>query len=354
MKIPYSWLAEWVPVPWPASELGAHLTMAGFELESLERAAPEFSSVLVAEILSAEPHPQADKLQVCRVTIGHGAVLQIVCGAPNARAGLKSALAEVGARLPGEITIKAAKLRGIESQGMLASAKELGLADSSTGILELPADAPVGQPLRAYLNLDEPVLDLNVTPNRGDAMSVLGVAREVAALTGTAITGPASAAVTPARAQHLAVTLEAPAACPRFAGCIVRGIDNRAATPLWLRERLRRAGVRSINPVVDVTNYIMLELGQPMHAYDLTKLKGGIRVRHARAGEVLTLLDGKELRAEADMLLITDEEGAVGLAGLLKDRANGGQSVGTVLTGGNVDSEVFGEVLCGSRVAALA
>jgi phenylalanyl-tRNA synthetase beta chain len=317
MKIPYGWLAEWVPVSWPAPELGARLTMAGFELESLERAAPAFSKVLVAEILSAEPHPQADKLQVCRVSTGSGAVLQIVCGAPNARAGLKSALAEVGATLPGEIAIKAAKLRGVESQGMLASAKELGLADSSSGILELPADAPVGKSLREYLNLDEPVLDLNVTPNRGDAMSVLGVAREVAALSGAAITGPALASVTPAHAQHLAVTLEAPAACPRFAGCIVRGIDNRAATPLWLRERLRRAGVRSISPVVDVTNYVMLELGQPMHAYDLAKLKGGIRVRQARAGEALTLLDGKELRAEPDMLLITDEEGAVGLGGIM-------------------------------------
>ena len=317
MKIPYSWLAEWVPLPWPAPELGARLTMAGFELESLERAAPEFSKVLVAEILSAEPHPQADKLQVCRVSTGSGPVRQIVCGAPNARAGLKSALAEVGAALPGEISIKAAKLRGVESQGMLASAKELGLADSSNGILELPADAPVGESLREYLDLDEPVLDLNVTPNRGDAMSVLGVAREVAALTGAAVTGPALVTVTPMHTQQLAVALEAPAACPRFAGCIVRGIDNRAAAPLWLRERLRRAGVRSISPVVDVTNYVMLELGQPMHAYDLAKLRGGIRVRLARAGETLTLLDGKELRAEPDMLLITDEEGAVGLAGIM-------------------------------------
>jgi phenylalanyl-tRNA synthetase beta chain len=317
MKIPYSWLAEWAPVPWPAPELGARLTMAGFELESLERAAPDFSKVLVGEILSAEPHPQADKLRVCRVSTGSGPALQIVCGAPNARAGLKSALAEVGATLPGEITIKAAKLRGVESQGMLASARELGLADSSSGILELPADAPVGESLREYLDLDEPVLDLNVTPNRGDAMSVLGVAREVAALTGGAVTGPPIVTLTPAHTQQLAVTLEAPAACPRFAGCIVRGIDNRAATPSWLCERLRRAGVRSISPVVDVTNYVMLELGQPMHAYDLAKLKGGIRVRQARGGEGLTLLDGKELRAEPDMLLITDEEGAVGLAGIM-------------------------------------
>ncbi len=300
MKIPYSWLAEWAPVPWPAPELGSRLTMAGIELEALGAAAPPFTDVVVAQIVSAEPHPQADKLRVCRVSTGSGPVLQIVCGAPNARAGLKSALAEVGATLPGEITIKAAKLRGVESQGMLASARELGLADSSSGILELPADAPVGESLREYLDLDEPVLDLNVTPNRGDAMSVLGVAREVTALTGGAAHRTCDQrAAAPAHTERLPVHLEAPAACPRFAGCIVRGIDNRAPTPSWLCERLRRAGVRSISPVVDVTNYVMLELGQPLHAYDLGKLKGGIEVRYARAAEPVTLLDGKYLARRA-------------------------------------------------------
>jgi phenylalanyl-tRNA synthetase beta chain len=317
MRVPYDWLADWVRVPWDAPELGARLTMAGFELESLESAAPEFTGVLVAEILSAEPHPQADKLQVCRVRTGGAAPVQIVCGAPNARAGLKSALAEIGATLPGEVHIKAARLRGVDSQGMLASPKELGLGEGANGILELPADAPVGTSLRDYLKLDEPVLDLNVTPNRGDAMSMLGIAREVAALSGAALTGPAISARAPAHREQVVVRLEAPAACPRFAGCVVRGIDNRAATPLWMRERLRRAGVRSISPVVDVTNYVMLELGQPMHAYDLGKLRGGIRVRWAAPGEGLTLLDGKELRVEPDMLLITDEDGAVGLAGIM-------------------------------------
>ncbi len=317
MKVPYGWLAEWVPLPWDAPELGARLTMAGFELESLESAAPEFTGVLVAEILSAEPHPQADKLQVCRLRTGGAAPVQIVCGAPNARAGLKSALAEIGATLPDEVHIKAARLRGVDSQGMLASPKELGLGEGANGILELPADAPVGTSLRDYLKLDEPVLDLNVTPNRGDAMSILGIAREVAALSGAALTGPAISARAPAHREQVVVTLEAPAACPRFAGCVVRGLDNRAATPLWMRERLRRAGVRSISPVVDVTNYVMLELGQPMHAYDLGKLRGGIRVRWATPGEALTLLDGKGLRVEPDMLLITDEDGAVGLAGIM-------------------------------------
>ena len=317
MKVPYSWLAEWVKLPWPPAELGARLTMAGFELESLASAAPQFTGVVVAEILSAERHPQADKLTVCRVSMGRGDALQIVCGAPNARAGLKSALAQVGAVLPGELAIRAATLRGIESQGMLASAKELGLAESSNGILELPPDAPVGKSLREYLGLDEAVLEVNVTPNRGDAMSMLGIAREVAALTGTPVTGPAIRPLTGAAAEPLTVRLEAPAACPRFAGCIVRGIDNHATTPLWMRERLRRAGLRPISPVVDVTNYVMLELGQPLHAYDLAKLQGGIRVRLALQGEALVLLDGKEIRADEDMLLITDETGAVGLAGIM-------------------------------------
>ncbi|HVH84014.1 MAG TPA: phenylalanine--tRNA ligase subunit beta, partial [Steroidobacteraceae bacterium] len=317
MKVPYSWLTEWVKVPWQPRELGARLTMAGFELEGLETAAPAFTGVVVAEILSAEPHPQAGKLKVCRVTIGTGSALKVVCGAPNARAGLKSALALVGAQLPGDLKIGAAKLRGVESQGMLASAKELGLTDASSGILELPADAPLGKPLRDYLGLDEAVLDVNITPNRGDAMSILGLAREVAAIAGTKVTGPRIESPRGAKRERFPVKLEAPAGCPRFAGCIVRGVDNRAATPVWLTERLRRAGVRSISPVVDVTNYVMLELGQPMHAYDLAKLKEGIRVRLARAGEEVTLLDGKTVKADPDMLLITDAEGPVGLAGIM-------------------------------------
>jgi phenylalanyl-tRNA synthetase beta chain len=317
MKVPYSWLSEWVELPWPAAELGARLTMSGFELEALSAAAPDFSGVVVAQIVAAEPHPQADKLSVCRVSTGSGAPLQIVCGASNARAGLKSALATVGARLPGEVAIKAAKLRGVESQGMLASAKELGLGDGASGILELPEDAPLGEPLRDYLNLNERVLDFNITPNRGDAMSIIGIAREVAALSGAPLTGPAILEPAAQRDDVFPVTLGAPAACPRFAGCVVRGVDNRAPTPLWVRERLRRAGVRSISPVVDVTNYVMLELGQPMHAYDLAKLHGAITVRLARAGEPITLLDGTPVAAETDVLLITDGEGAVGLAGIM-------------------------------------
>ena len=317
MKVPYSWLAEWTELPWEARELGSRLTMSGFELESLEPGAPAFTGVVVAEILAAERHPQADKLQVCRVSTGSGVALQIVCGASNARAGLKSALAVVGARLPGDVAIGAASLRGIESQGMLASARELGLAEASGGILELPADAPLGKSLREYLALDEPVLDVNVAPNRGDAMSVLGIAREVAALTGKPVKGPRIQAPPRQSTASFPVRLAAPDACPRFGGCVVRGIDNRMPTPLFMRERLRRAGLRSITPVVDITNYVMLELGQPMHAYDLGKLRGAITVRLAQAGESLTLLDGRSVTAETDVLLITDGEGPVGLAGIM-------------------------------------
>jgi phenylalanyl-tRNA synthetase beta chain len=317
MRVPYFWLAEWVNVPWSARELGSRLTMAGLELDALEPAAPPFTDVVVAEIVSAERHPQADKLQVCRVSTGTGPEVQIVCGAPNARAGLKSALATVGAQLAGDLNIKAAKLRGVESFGMLCSAKELGLSEASAGILELPADAPVGRSLRDYLQLDDTVLELNITANRGDAMSIIGVAREVAALTRTSLTGPRIEPVVPGHRDTFGVRLDSPAACPKFVGCIIRGVDNRAASPLWMRERLRRAGVRSISPVVDITNYVLLELGQPMHAYDLTKLRGEVRVRLARPAERLTLLDGKAIEADSDVLFITDGEGPVGLAGIM-------------------------------------
>ena len=317
MKVPYAWLSEWVAVPWEARELGSRLTMAGFEFEGIEPAAPEFSGVVVAEIFSAERHPQADKLQVCRVSTGQGEPLQIVCGASNARAGLKSALAVVGAKLPGDVRIKAAKLRGVESFGMLCSARELGLAESSAGILELPADAPVGRSLREYLQLDDAVLELNITPNRGDAMSIIGIAREVAALSGKELSGPDITPVGATRRDTFPIVLDAPAACPKFVGRVIRGVNNKATTPVWMRERLRRAGIRSISPVVDVTNYVMLELGQPMHAYDLGKLHGEIHARMGRAGEKVELLDGQTVEVDADVLVIADTEGAVGLAGIM-------------------------------------
>jgi phenylalanyl-tRNA synthetase beta chain len=291
--------------------------MAGFELEALETAAPPFTGVIVAEILEATRHPQADKLQVCKVSTGQGEPVQIVCGAANARVGLKSALAVVGAKLPGGLDIKAAKLRGIDSQGMLCSAKELGLAETSNGILELSADAPVGTPLREYLSLDESIVELSVTANRGDAMSIVGVAREVAALSGKPLTGPKLEAVAAKIKDTFPVHLDAKAACPKFAGRVIRGVNNRAVTPVWMRERLRRCGVRSISPVVDVTNYVLLELGQPMHAYDLSKLRTEIRVRLATPAEKIMLLDGRTVEAQGDVLLITDADGPVGMAGVM-------------------------------------
>ena len=326
MKITLDWLREFVEVAIAPRELGDRLSMAGFELESLAAAAPPFSGVVVAEIVSAERHPQADKLQVCQVSVGTGAPLQIVCGASNARAGLRTALATVGALLPGELTIKAAKLRGVESAGMLCSAKELGLAEVSEGILELPNDLPLGADLRRVLGLDESVLEIAITPNRGDAMSVLGVAREVAAITGTPLRNPSGAetsdvavddSVDTAFGSRARVTLAIPEACPQFHARVIVDIDNARPTPLWMRERLRRAGQRSISPVVDITNYIVLELGQPMHAYDLDRLQGHITVRHARAGETCELLDGRTVELGADVLAIADEAGAVAMAGVM-------------------------------------
>ena len=320
MRVPMSWLQTLVDVPWDGRELGSRLTMSGFELEALETAAPAFTGIVIAEIVEAARHPQADKLQVCKVRAGGSGELQIVCGAANARAGLKSALAVVGASLPGGHKISAAKLRGVESFGMLCSAKELGIAETSEGIVELPPDAPVGQDLRAYLQLDDEILELNVTPNRGDAMSVLGIAREVGALLRQPAGAKAAAVATkvaPTHAETFPVNITAPAGCPKFTCRVVRGINNNIASPAWLRERLRRAGLRPISPVVDITQFVMLELGQPMHAYDLNKLQGGLEARWAKAGEKTTLLDGKEIELTPDVLVIADASGPVGMAGVM-------------------------------------
>lgn len=318
MRLSWGWLKEWVADLPPPRELGDRLTMAGFELEALQPAASAFDGVIIARIERAEKHPQADKLQVCQVSAG-GELLQIVCGAANARAGLVTALATVGARLPGDLAIHAAKLRGIESQGMLCSAKELGLAEESDGIVELPIDAPVGQSVRQYLGLDDQVLELAITPNRGDAMSVLGLAREAAALNASALTEPDASPVVADSgvAPPEAAALQAESACPQFFSRLLIDVDNARPTPLWLRERLRRAGLRSISPVVDVTNYIVMELGQPMHAYDFDRLQGRLQVRFARSGEVCELLDGRTVSLQADVLVIADDAGPVAMAGVM-------------------------------------
>ncbi len=316
MRISLSWLRDLVDFPWDGRELGSRLTMSGFELESIETAAPAFSGIIVAEIIEAVRHPQADKLQICTVRTTGPEPLQIVCGAANARVGLKTALATVGAVLPGGHAIAAAKLRGVESFGMLCSAKELGLTETSEGIVELPADAPVGQDLRAYMQLDDELLELNVTPNRGDAMSVLGIAREVGALARTAVRIPAANPTT-TLTDTFPAKLSAPEGCSKFTCRVLRGINNKTQSPLWLRERLRRAGLRPISPVVDITQYVMLELGQPMHAYDLAKLKGGLEARFARADELITLLDGKQIKLSPDVVVIADHDGAVGMGGVM-------------------------------------
>ena len=317
MKIPLSWLREWVDIDLPTRELASRLTLAGFEVEGCAPAAPPFTGVVVAHVLDARPHPQADKLRLCQVDAGGAAPLQIVCGAPNARAGLKVALAQVGATLPGDLTIQSAALRGVESQGMLCSARELGLLMSSEGIIELPADAPVGTDLRGYLDLDDAILEVSIYPNRGDAMSVQGLAREVSALLRQPARQPGWAAVTVGSLQRHPLSVLAPAAAPRVLTRVVQGIDNTRSTPHWLQERLRRAGLRPISPAVDITNYVMLELGQPLHAYDLAHLQGGLQVRFAQAGEQLELLDGRRITLATDELVIADDSGAIGLAGIM-------------------------------------
>ena len=323
MRISLAWLGEWVDSGLGASELASRLTMSGLEVESVEPAAGDFQGVVVGEVLSVERHAGADKLAVCQVAGGGRARLQVVSGAPNVRAGMKAPLALEGARMADGGVIRATRLRGVESAGMLCSARELGLSDEHEGILELPDELVPGTPLREALSLDDTILTLNVTPNRGDVLSVLGVAREVSAIAARAMTPPALDPVAPATREKFAVRLDAPASCPRFAGRVIQGVNPAARTPLWMRERLRRAGLRPLRPVVDVTNYVMLELGQPLHAYDLRRLRGHIEVRMARAGEKLLLLDGREMALAPDTLVIADAEAPVGLAGIMGGEKSG-------------------------------
>jgi len=323
MRISFAWLEDWVDAGCDAAALAARLTMSGIEVEAIEPAAGDFEGVVVGEVLTVERHPDADKLTVCQVAGAGAALLQVVCGAPNVRAGMKAPLAPEGARMANGTVIRAAKLRGVESAGMLCSARELGLSDEHEGILELPDELVTGTPLREALALDDTILTLNVTPNRGDVLSVQGVAREVAAITGQKLAPPPMEVVPPATRERFAVRLEAPAACPRFAGRVIHGVNSAARTPLWMRERLRRAGLRPIRPVVDVTNYVMLELGQPLHAYDLRRLRSHIEVRLARAGERLRLLDGRDVEPGLDTLVIADGAGPVGLAGVMGGEKSG-------------------------------
>ena len=323
MKISEQWLREWVATKLEAGALAERLTLAGIEVAAVTPVAASLKNVVVGEIVAIAPHPQADRLRVCQVKVGPKAPLTIVCGAANAAVGLKVPAALEGAVLPNGTEIRKATLRGVDSAGMLCSAVELGLAEDSCGLMLLPADSRPGTVLERLLQLDYRTIEIELTPNRGDCLSIAGLAREVAALTAVRYTPVAIRPVTPKSKRALAVTLSAKADCAAYAGRVIEGIDPQAATPLWLRERLRRSGVRSIHPVVDVTNYVMLELGQPMHAFDLTRLDGDIRVRRASAGERLTLLDGNALQLEPSDLVIADRRAAVALAGIMggKDSA---------------------------------
>ncbi len=315
MKFSEAWLRELVNPDLSTQELVDQLTMAGLEVDGFEPVAAAFTSVVVGEIESVEPHPDADKLVVCKVSAGDESY-QVVCGAPNARAGIKVPFALVGAVFP-DLKIKKAKLRGAESFGMLCSERELGLSDQHEGLMSLPLDAPVGEDIREYLALDDVIVDLDLTPNRSDCLSIIGLARETGLMNELDVAEVAANPIEPVIDDTFPVELVASDACPRFVGRVIRNIDQQAASPLWMQEKLRRSGLRSIDPVVDVTNYVMLELGQPLHAYDLDKLTGKIMVRQSEQGEALTLLDGSDIETHADTLLITDESGPIGLAGVM-------------------------------------
>jgi phenylalanyl-tRNA synthetase beta chain len=322
MRISIQWLSDWLGPVGDPRDLAARLTMAGLEIEAVEPASPPLPGIVVGEILECAKHPGADTLSVCKVSTGTE-ILQVVCGAPNARAGLKAPLAMIGATLPGGMEIRKATLRGVESSGMLCSARELGLAEDVSGLMELPAEAATGARLVDALGLEDTVLEVNLTPNRGDCMSVLGVARESALLTDRRLSGPALTPV-PARCDdRFAVKLETGAGCARFVARVIRDVRADAQSPLWMRERLRRAGLRPISAIVDVTNYVMLELGQPMHAYDLRELEGGIVVRRARAGETLKLLDGREVTLDETVMVIADHARLLALAGVMGGEHSG-------------------------------
>jgi phenylalanyl-tRNA synthetase beta chain len=320
VKLTSSWLQEFTAIAATPAELAKQLTLAGLEVESMNPVAPPFSGVVVGEVLESGRHPDAEKLSLCQVTTDGKNKLQIVCGASNVRAGLKAAVAMVGAKLPGGLTIKATKLRGLESNGMLCSARELGLGEEHSGIMELPQGLALNVSLREALDLDDVIMEVNATPNRGDCMSVFGIARDYTAAQQRRYLTYRVASIVPQHEAVFPAALEAPEACAIFGSRIVRGVKTGSVSPFWLRERLRRAGVNSISPIVDITNLVMLESGQPLHAYDLSKLAQRITVRWAHPGERLTLLDDKEYTLDPEFLVIADASGAIGLAGIMGGR----------------------------------
>ncbi|MBD3737642.1 MAG: phenylalanine--tRNA ligase subunit beta [Pseudomonas balearica] len=322
MKFSEQWLRTWVNPEVSREELVARLSMVGLEVDAVEAVAGSFSGVVVGEVVSTEPHPDADKLRVCRVSNGRE-TFQVVCGAPNVRSGLKVPFAQVGAVLPGDFKIKKAKLRGVESHGMLCSEAELKISDAHGGLMELADNAPAGQDLRAYLGLDDVSIEIGLTPNRGDCLSIAGLAREVGAIYGASVCEPAIRQNPVATDDLRPVEVSAPHACPRYLGRVLRDVDVSRLTPLWMVERLRRSGIRSIDAVVDITNYVMLELGQPLHAFDLKQIEGGIRVRMATEGESLVLLDGQKVSLRPDTLVIADHRRPLAIAGIMGGEDSG-------------------------------
>lgn len=323
MKFSELWLREWVNPAVDSEALSGQITMAGLEVDGVEPVAGAFHGVVVGEVMECAQHPNADKLRVTKVNVGGDRLLDIVCGAPNCRLGLKVAVATVGAVLPGDFKIKAAKLRGEPSEGMLCSFSELGISDDHNGIIELPADAPIGTDIREYLKLDDNTIEISVTPNRADCLGIIGVARDVAVLNKSPLNEPEIAPVAATINDTLPIVVEAQEACPRYLGRLVKGINVSAPTPLWMKEKLRRCGIRSIDAVVDVTNYVLLELGQPMHAFDSDRLEGGIVVRMAKEGETLVLLDGNEAKLSTDTLVIADQKKALAMGGIFGGEHSG-------------------------------
>ena len=317
MKFSEKWLREWVNPDIDSATLSAMLTQAGLEVDAIEPVAGDFSGVLVGQVVAVEPHPDADKLRCCKVDVAGDELLSIVCGAANVRQDLKIPVAVVGSVLPGNFKIKKAKLRGVESFGMLCGASEIGLIDNVNGLMELADDAPIGTDLREYLDLDDVAIDVDLTPNRSDCLGIAGIAREVGVLTGCDLTQWPQETITEHSTKTINITVDAAADCPRYIGRVIENVNVKAETPLWMQEKLRRSGVRSLGPVVDVTNYVMLELGQPMHAFDLDKLSGGITVRAAKDSEKLTLLDGQEVTVTDNTLVIADDSSALALAGIM-------------------------------------
>jgi len=316
MKFSEKWLREWVNPSVSTDNLSEQLSMAGLEVDGIEPVAAEFSGVVVGEVVECGQHPDADKLQITKINVGDDELLDIVCGAPNCRQGIKVAVAKVGAVLPGNFKIKKAKLRGQPSFGMLCSFSELGITDDHDGILELPLDAPIGEDIREYLQLDDVTIEVDLTPNRADCLGIKGLAREVGVLNKTSVIEPPVPAVTPSITDTRNIELLAPEACPRYLGRVIKNINLAVPTPLWMVEKLRRCGVRSIDPVVDITNFVLLELGHPMHAFDNDKIEGDVVIRFANQDEKLTLLDGNEVTLQDNTLVIADTNKALAMAGI--------------------------------------